>query len=63
MLLKGVPPKIVSEMLGYASVAITLVLYSHVLPDMQDMAAATMESVFAAAAKANLDRIRQTWLT
>lgn len=34
MLLQGVHPKVVSEMLGHASVAITLTLYSHVLPDM-----------------------------
>jgi integrase len=47
MLLKGVPAKVVSEMLGHASIAITLDLYSHVLPDMQDQAVAAMESVFA----------------
>lgn len=35
MLLASVHPKVVSEMLGHASVAITLSLYSHVLPDMQ----------------------------
>ena len=47
LLLKGVPAEVVSEMLGHASMAITLDLYSHVLPDMQDMAVAAMESVFA----------------
>jgi integrase len=47
LLLKGVPAKVVSEMLGHASVAITLDLYSYVLPDMQDQAVAAMESVFA----------------
>jgi integrase len=47
MLLKGVPAKVVSEMLGHRSIAITLDLYSHVLPDMQDQAVAAMESVFA----------------
>lgn len=35
MLLKGIHPKVASEMLGHASFAITLDLYSHVLPDMQ----------------------------
>jgi integrase len=40
MLLKGVPAKDISEMLGHASVAITLDLYSNVVPDMQDMAVA-----------------------
>lgn len=43
LLLKGVPPKIVSEMLGHASVAITLDLYSHVLPDVHNMTVATLE--------------------
>jgi len=32
----GVPPKVVSEMLGHASAAFTLDVYSHVLPHMQD---------------------------
>jgi integrase len=50
-LLNGVPAKVVSEMLGHASIAITLDLYSHVLPDMQDQAVAAMESVFAARKK------------
>jgi integrase len=45
MLLKGVPAKIVSEMLGHASVAITLDVYSHVLPSMQADAAAAMASM------------------
>ena len=38
MLSKNVNPKVVSEMLGHASIAITLDTYSHVLPDMQDSA-------------------------
>ena len=37
-----VNPKVVSEMLGHASVAITLDIYSHVLPDMQQDAAMVM---------------------
>jgi integrase len=43
LLLAGVHPKVVSEMLGHASIAITLDLYSHVLPDMQREATAAME--------------------
>jgi integrase len=39
MLRAGVPVKVVSEMLGHASVATTLRIYAHVLPDMQDAAA------------------------
>jgi integrase len=46
LLLAGrVNPKVVSEMLGHATVAITLDIYSHVLPDMQQDAAATLEQV------------------
>ena len=41
---RGVNPKIVSEMLGHASISITLDIYSHVLPDMQDQAAAAMDA-------------------
>lgn len=37
-----VNPKVVSEMLGHATVSITLDIYSHVLPDMQQDAAAAI---------------------
>ena len=39
--------KVVSEMLGHASITITLNTYSHVLPDMQDSAADAMEAVLS----------------
>ncbi|MDQ3832504.1 MAG: tyrosine-type recombinase/integrase, partial [Actinomycetota bacterium] len=44
---KNINPKIVSEMLGHATVAITLDTYSHVLPNMQDHAATAMEDVLS----------------
>lgn len=44
MLAQGINPKIVSERLGHASISITLDLYSHVLPDMQDQAAAAIDA-------------------
>ena len=44
LLSKNVHPKIVQEMLGHATVAITLDTYSHVLPGMSDQAAAAMEN-------------------
>ena len=47
LLSKNVNPKVVSEMLGHASIAITLDTYSHVLPDMQDSAAKAMEDALA----------------
>jgi len=43
LLLSGIHPKVVSEMLGHSSINITLNLYSHVLPDMQASAASAME--------------------
>ena len=43
LLSKNVNPKVVSEMLGHASIAITLDTYSHVLPNMQNEAARAME--------------------
>lgn len=42
---EGINPKIVSEMLGHAQVAITLDIYRHVIPHMQEQAAAAMDSL------------------
>ena len=39
LLKQGVHPKIVSERLGHSSIGITLDVYSHVLPGMQEDAA------------------------
>ena len=39
LLLANINPKVVSELLGHSSVAMTLDVYSHVLPDMQEDAA------------------------
>jgi integrase len=43
LLLQGIHPKVVSEMLGHSQVGITLNLYSHVLPNMQRQASAAMD--------------------
>ncbi len=43
LLTRNVNPKVVSEMLGHANIAITLDTYSHVLPNMQDSAARALE--------------------
>jgi integrase len=48
LLTQGVHPKVVQEMLGHSSVMLTLDVYSHVLPDLQDEAAASMERVLGA---------------
>ncbi len=42
MLSKGVHPKFVQELLGHATIAITLDTYSHVLPGMGGEAADAM---------------------
>jgi len=47
LLSKNVNLKIVSEMLGHATIAITLDTYSHVLPNMRDQAAAAMENALS----------------
>ena len=47
LLSKNVNPKVVSEMLGHATIAITLDTYSHVLPTMQESAAAAMEDALS----------------
>jgi integrase len=44
---KNVSPKVVSEMRGYAIIAITLDTYSHVLPTMPECAAKVMEDALS----------------
>lgn len=48
-LARGVPAKIVSEMLGHSSVAVTLDIYSHVTPTMQQAAASVMDEALGVA--------------
>ena len=48
MLLGGVQPKVVEERLGHADVGITLNTYSHVLPGLQQQAAAQFDELLAA---------------
>lgn len=48
LLLKaGVPAKIVQERLGHSSITMTLDLYSHVTPEMQKLAAATLNGLLS----------------
>jgi integrase len=47
LLRQGVHPKIVSERLGHASIAITLDTYSHVVPGLQEAAAAQLDALLA----------------
>lgn len=41
----NVYPKVVSEMLGHSSISVTLDIYSHLMPDMQEKAAKALEEV------------------
>jgi integrase len=50
LLVSGVHPKIASERLGHATVALTLDTYSHVIPGMQEDAVARIDAAFAGAA-------------
>ena len=43
LLSQGVSVKVVQEVLGHSSVSVTMDVYSHVLPDMQEKAAAAMD--------------------
>ena len=43
LLTKGVHPKVVSELLGHSSIAITLDTYSHVIPGLGDAPASAMK--------------------
>ncbi len=45
LLKRGIHPKVVSERLGHAKVGITLDIYSHVLPGMQEEAAQQIDAV------------------
>jgi integrase len=47
LLSKDVNPKIVSEMLGHSSISLTLDIYSHLLPDMQEKAAKALEEALS----------------
>ena len=47
LLSRGHHPKLVQELLGHASVALTLDRYSHVLPGMGDQTAAAMEAALS----------------
>jgi integrase len=46
LLSRGVHPKVVSEMLGHADIAITLRVYAHVTATMQQAAADVMDGMF-----------------
>ena len=58
LLANGVHPKIASERLGHSRVSITLDLYSHVIPGMQEDAAALVDNALQTAMK---NRTEKKW--
>lgn len=48
MLLAGVAPKVVQDQLGHATLAMTMDLYSHVLPQQRDASADAIERLYTA---------------
>jgi integrase len=57
MLTAGIHPKVASERLGHSRVGITLDLYSHVLPGMQEDAAARVDEAYQIAEKKRAENI------
>ncbi len=57
MLAANIHPKIVQERLGHSSIGITLDIYSHLMPNMQTSAAATVDGVMRAAIKKRVDDV------
>jgi hypothetical protein len=53
MLLQGTNPKVISEVLGHASVAFTLQVYSHIIEGMQANAMTLLDVVLPAGVSAN----------
>jgi integrase len=47
LLARGVHPKVVQERLGHSSITMTLDLYSHLTPGLQEAAAATLNSLLS----------------
>ena len=45
LLSKNINVKVVSEMLGHSSISVTLDIYSHLLPDMQEKAVEALEEM------------------
>jgi len=45
LLVQGVHPKIVQDLLGHSTINLTMDVYSHVLPNLQEEAATKMEAL------------------
>jgi integrase len=49
LLLSKVHPKVVQERFGHSSIAVTMDIYSHLLPNIQSEAASTVDDAMRAA--------------
>jgi integrase len=47
MLLQGLAPRVLMEILGHSQISLTMNTYSHVLPEAMKDAAARMDSLFS----------------
>jgi hypothetical protein len=57
MLASNIHPKVVQERLGHSSIAITMDIYSHLMPNMQGEAAAAVDGALRAAINKRADDI------
>ena len=57
LLLQGTHPKVVQEMLGHAAISVTMDVYSHVLPGLQEEAVDRLNQRLAAAAEPDPEQI------
>jgi len=58
MLASNVHPKIVQERLGHSSIAVTMDIYSHLMPNMQGEAASAVDGALRAAISKRADEVR-----
>ena len=56
LLTNKIHPKVVQERLGHATIAMTMDLYSHVMPGMQQEAAASIDATLGSAMKKHGNR-------
>jgi integrase len=57
MLASNIHPKVVQERLGHSSIAITMDIYSHLMPNMQGDAADAVDGVLRAALNKRADDV------
>jgi integrase len=58
MLASNVHPKIVQERLGHSSIAVTMDIYSHLMPNRQGEAAVAVDGALRAAISKRADEVR-----